>query len=95
MSKIHLFVSVDIKADKFEEFVSKLTDHVAKIRKEHGCEAIDIFAEGENKNQVHLWEVWSDRAAWDVHMNNADSAAWQEVARELVNGETIKVLRSI
>lgn len=95
MSKIHLFVSVDIKAGKFDEFVSKLTDHVAIIRTEEGCEAIDIFAEGDNENQVHLWEVWNNRAAWDAHMSNANSAAWKEVAHDLVNGETIKVLRSI
>lgn len=95
MSKIHLFVTVEIKTGNFDEFISKLTDHVAIIRTEAGCESIEIFAEDENKKEVHLWEVWSNRAAWDAHMSNANSVAWQSVARDLVNGERIKVLHSI
>ena len=94
MSKIHLFVTVDVRPESYDEYLAKLTDHVAIIRGEYGCESIEIFTEDGNHNQLHLWEVWSNRSTWDAHMVNANSAAFKSVISDLVIGESIKVLQS-
>lgn len=94
MSKIHLFVTVDIRPEHFGEYLAKLTDHVAIIRGEDGCESIEIFTEDGNCTQLHLWEVWSSHEAWDAHMNNSNSASFKSAISDLVIGESIKVLQS-
>jgi autoinducer 2-degrading protein len=94
VSKIHLFVSVDIRPGKYDEFLQKLTTHVETIRHEEGCLEINIFAEGENRDQLHLWEVWSSQESWSAHMENENSAQWRIASQDLVVGETIKVLHS-
>jgi quinol monooxygenase YgiN len=94
VSKIHLFVSVVIRPGKYDEFLQKLTTHIETIRREEGCLEINVFTEGENRDQLHLWEVWSSQSAWDLHMNNENSAEWRVVSQELVTGETIRVLHS-
>ncbi len=94
MSKINLFVTVDIRPENFDEYLSKLTDHVDIIRGEEGCESIEIFTEVDTRDQIHLWEVWSSRADWDAHMTNANSASFKSAVCDLVSGETIKVLHS-
>ena len=95
MSKVYLFVAIDVKPGRREEFLEKIKIHGAHIRTEEGCETLEIFPDSQDSNQVCVWEVWTNRALWDAHMVNDASAAWQKIASEYVNGERITVLDSI
>jgi quinol monooxygenase YgiN len=95
MSKVYLFVAIDVKTGRREEFLEKIKIHGAHIRTEEGCETLEIFTDSQDSNQVCVWEVWTNRALWDAHMVNDASAAWQKIASEYVNGEKITVLDSI
>jgi quinol monooxygenase YgiN len=95
MSKVYLFVAIDVKTGRREEFLEKIKIHGAHIRIEEGCETLEIFTDSQDSNQVCVWEVWTNRALWDAHMVNDASAAWQKIASEYVNGEKITVLDSI
>jgi (4S)-4-hydroxy-5-phosphonooxypentane-2,3-dione isomerase len=95
MSKVFLFVAIDVKPGKFDDFVSKLTQHISIIRNETGCEFIDIYRDTQRDNVVNVWEIWSDRTSWDAHMVNANSKAWQAVAADLVFGEKITVMDAL
>jgi len=85
-------VAIDVRPGKYEEFVSALSQQISVIRTEFGCEFIEIYRDTEKENVVNVWEIWSDRPSWDAHMVNANSKAWQSVAKELVFGETITVM---
>ena len=95
MSKVYLFVAIDLKPGMRDAFLEKIKIHGAHIRTEDGCETLEIFTDSQSPNQVCVWEVWTNRALWDAHMVNVASAAWQKVASEFVNGEKITVLDSI
>jgi autoinducer 2-degrading protein len=95
MSKVYLFVAIDVKPGKSADFLAKIAKHGAHIRTEAGCEALEIFTDTNNPNQVCVWEVWTNRQLWDAHMVNDASAAWQGVAEEFVNGEKITVMDAI
>jgi autoinducer 2-degrading protein len=92
VSKIFLFVAIDVRPGKYEEFVEGLSKHIAAIRTEAGCEFIDIYRDTQKEDVVNVWEIWSDRPSWDAHMVNANSKAWQAIAKDLVFGETITVM---
>jgi quinol monooxygenase YgiN len=92
VSKIFLFVAIDVRPGKYDEFVSALSQHISVIRTESGCEFIDIYRDVEKENVVNVWEIWSDRPSWDAHMVNANSKAWKAIAKDLVFGETITVM---
>jgi quinol monooxygenase YgiN len=95
VSKTFLFVAIDVRPGKYDDFVSALSKHIAIIRTESGCEFIDIYRDTEKENVVNVWEIWSDRPSWDLHMVNENSKAWQSVAKDLVFGETITVMDSL
>jgi quinol monooxygenase YgiN len=95
VSKIFLFVAIDVRPGKFDEFVSALSQHISIIRTEAGCEFIDIYRDTQKENVVNVWEIWSDRPSWDAHMVNENSKKWQSVAKDLVFGETITVMDSL
>ena len=95
MSKVFLFVAIDVRPGKFDEFVSKLSQHAAVIRTEAGCEFLEIYRDTQKENVVNVWEIWSDRPSWDAHMVNENSKKWQSVASDLVFGETITVMDAL
>ena len=95
MSKVFLFVTINVKPGKFDEFVSKLSTHIGIIRTESGCELIDIYQDTQKSNVVNVWEIWSNRESWDAHMVNANSKAWQRVAGDLVLGESITAMDAL
>jgi quinol monooxygenase YgiN len=95
VSKIFLFVAIDARPGKYEEFVEGLSKHIAVIRTEAGCEFIDIYRDTQKEDVVNVWEIWSDRPSWDAHMLNANSKAWQAIAKDLVFGETITVMDAL
>jgi (4S)-4-hydroxy-5-phosphonooxypentane-2,3-dione isomerase len=95
VSKVFLFVAIDVQPGKFDEFVSKLNQHAAVIRTETGCELLEIYRDTQKENVVNVWEIWTDRPSWDAHMVNENSKKWQSVASDLVFGETITVMDAL
>ena len=95
MSKVFLFVAIDVQPGKFDEFVSKLNRHASVIRTEAGCEFLEIYRDTQKENVVNVWEIWSDRPSWDAHMVNENSKKWQSIASSLVFGETITVMDAL
>ena len=85
-------MAIDVRPEKYEEFVEGLSKHISVIRTEAGCEFIDIYRDTQKENVVNVWEIWSDRPSWDAHMVNQNSKAWQSVAKDLVFGEMITVM---
>jgi quinol monooxygenase YgiN len=95
VSKVFLFVAIDVQPGKFDEFVAKLSQHASVIRTEAGCELLEIYRDTQKENVVNVWEVWSDRPSWDAHMVNENSKKWQSIASKLVFGETITVMDAL
>jgi len=95
MNKVYLFVSIEVKEGMRAAFLEKIAAHGAHIRTEEGCETLEIFTDSQNPNQVCVWEVWTNRELWDIHMANSASAAWQKIAADYVHGEKITVMDSI
>lgn len=85
-------MAIDVRPEKYEEFVEGLSKHISVIRTEAGCEFIDIYRDTQKENVVNVWEIWSDRPSWDAHMVNQNSKAWQSIAKDLVFGEMITVM---
>lgn len=95
MSKVYLFVEIEVKEGKIEGFTSAIKKHAVHIRTEDGCETLELFIDTKTANRVCVWEVWRDRASWDVHMVNDASKTWQKTASEFVNGEKITVMDAL
>jgi quinol monooxygenase YgiN len=95
VSKVFLFVAIDVQPGKFDEFVAKLSQHASVIRTEAGCELLEIYRDTQKENVVNVWEIWTNRPSWDAHMVNENSKKWQSTASSLVFGETITVMDAL
>jgi quinol monooxygenase YgiN len=91
---VYLFVQVRVKPGKFDQFIKLIEKHVAVMRLEDGLIALDLYKDVASGN-ICVWEVWRDRTSWDLHMVNESSKAWQVVAADYVDGESITVMDEI
>ncbi len=56
-----------MKPGKFDQFIKLIEKHVAVMRLEDGLIALDLYKDVASGN-ICVWEVWRDRASWDLHM---------------------------
>jgi quinol monooxygenase YgiN len=92
MSKVFLFVEIEVQPGEAAAFLSNLRGHLEVVRAENGCESIELYQNSTDENLVHVWEVWTDRVLWDAHMANEASKAWRAIASDYVTGEKITVM---
>ena len=95
MSSLYLFVEIAVKSGKLSGFIEKIESHASHVREEDGCEDLTLFYDTNSQERICVWEIWRDRASWDVHMANSRSKSWSLVAKDFVDGEKITVLRKI
>ncbi|AKM07776.1 putative quinol monooxygenase [Pelagerythrobacter marensis] len=63
---LSVFATISPKPAHFDQARSAVREILAPTRAESGCLAFDLH-EGEGNGQLHLYEVWTDRAALDAH----------------------------
>jgi autoinducer 2-degrading protein len=66
-----LQVSIVIKPENVEAFMSKLAENAAAARIERGCRQFDVLVDPEDRTKVMLYEVYDDQKAFEVHQAGA------------------------
>lgn len=85
MAKVVLVVELEIKPERFEEFVDIVTKHGANTLKiEEGCRRFEVLKPQESKNKVFLVEMYADDAALDAHWNSDHMASYREKVSEMI-----------
>jgi autoinducer 2-degrading protein len=81
-----LFVTLDVHADKLDEFVEAITTNAAaSLRDEPGCLAFDVHQDYEAPTRFYLYEIYADEDAFRVdHRSAPHYTRWQEAAKECV-----------
>ena len=55
MSKVFLFVEVNVKPGKMDEFIKKVKAHGAVIRTEAGCEFLEVYRNTQKEDVLNVW----------------------------------------
>jgi autoinducer 2-degrading protein len=81
-----LFVTLDVHADKLDDFVAAITTNAAaSLRDEPGCLAFDVHQDDHTPTRFYLYEIYADEEAFRVgHRGAPHYARWQEAAKEYV-----------
>tara|TARA_R110000772_G_scaffold73216_4_gene159798 strand:- start:96147 stop:96440 length:294 start_codon:yes stop_codon:yes gene_type:complete len=70
--KIALMVEFGVKAERRADFLALMRSHAKMtLDSEPGCEKFDVLDPMEASDSVFLYELYTDKAAVDAHMNSA------------------------
>jgi quinol monooxygenase YgiN len=77
---IALFVTVEIKQDRIEEFTEVMKiDAASSVSDENGgCLRFDVLSHGENSNKFSFYEVYKDSAAFEFHQTTKHFKMWSD-----------------
>jgi quinol monooxygenase YgiN len=78
-----LVVMIDIKAEFTERFVAAMLDDArGSVKNEPGCVRFDVIQDAENPNRIYLYEVYTDKAAFDHHLTTPHFITWRDAVQD-------------
>lgn len=90
--KLFFFVEMNIKSDKVESLVDVLNKYAVHVRKEPGCERLDILRDPTSPNSIYLYEIWSDQEAHTEHLESDGFVGWKAYSDPLITTFNVKQL---
>lgn len=84
---ISLFVRISLKPGTRDKFVELVTAHRGRVlEREPGCHRFDVLVPRDEDDQVCLYEVYEDQAAFDTHVATDYMAAYREQTGDMTVG---------
>ena len=86
-----IIVEFDLRPGAFDEFMDRLAENAeASVRNEPGCYRFDVLTPREgDTSRVTLYEIYTDRKAFDEHLLTPHFLAFKEAIADLVQRQTL------
>ena len=62
-----LFATIPVKPEHLDEASAAVAAIVPMTRAESGCEQFEPYRAADGSPEIHIFERWADRAAFDFH----------------------------
>jgi quinol monooxygenase YgiN len=92
--KKFFIVELTIKQGERAHLLEYLNSYALEVRKEDGCECLDVLVDLQSENSVVLYEIWRDVAAQIAHLETKAFANWKAFSDPLIEGFSVKTLKS-
>ena len=77
-------VTIKVVDGRMEDFLPMMLNHAAASLGEAGCVQFDVCTDPEHVDEVFLYEVYMDRAAFDAHTETQHYAAFRLGTKALI-----------
>jgi autoinducer 2-degrading protein len=86
-----IIVEFDLHPDAYEEFMDHLAENAeTSVRNEPGCYRFDVLTPREgDPARVTLYEIYTDRSAFDDHLRTPHFLAFKEAVGNLVRRQSL------
>lgn len=83
-------VTFQIKPGQMEAFLPLMLDNAATSKTlEDGCHRFDVLTDADKPDQVFLYELYTDSAAFDAHCASAHFMTFSSATAEMVAGKEV------
>ena len=90
-----MIVTIKIKEGFRDKFIAAMFDDaIGSIRDEVGCYRSDILQDADEDNTIHLYEVYEDQEAVEVHRNAPHYLKWRSIVNDWFDGEPQRIVSS-
>jgi autoinducer 2-degrading protein len=89
-------VTFQIKPDQFEAFLPLMVQNAqASLTIEDGCRQFDVCTDENRPEEVFLYEVYDDEAAFKVHLTTPHFLKFDAEVAEMIREKTIKTYKGV
>lgn len=84
-------VTFQIAEGAMAAFLPAMTENAkTSLAQEAGCHRFDVCTDADRPNEVFLYELYTDRAAFDAHLASAHFKSFGEQAAPLVTAKDVR-----
>lgn len=85
-------VHFDIIPEKYAAFLPLMRENARKsLAQEPECHRFDVWTDPKRPNQIFLYEVYSNAAAFQTHLESAHFIAFDAAVGDMVADKTVTV----
>ncbi len=89
-------VTFQIKPDRFDDFMPlMLTNAEVSHLEEDGCHQFDVATDPNYPNEVFLYEIYEDRAAFEAHLASDHFKAFDAAVDHMIAGKTVRTFEKV
>ncbi|MEM7519593.1 MAG: putative quinol monooxygenase [Pseudomonadota bacterium] len=86
-------VTFQIKPDRMAAFLLRMQENAhTSLTREPGCQQFDIC---RNDNEIFLYEVYDDRAAFDAHLASPHFASFDAAVDEMISAKDVRIYEEV
>ena len=84
MPKFANVVTIEVVPGQKDEVVALLLAHKARLKAEPGTLQFEVLLPKDDDTKIHLYEMYRDAAAFEVHLNGSSLAQWKKETAGMV-----------
>ena len=89
-------VTFQIKPGRMEDFMPLMLQNAAtSLAIEPGCHQFDVATDPARPDEVFLYEIYADRAAFETHLAAAHFKTFDGLAGEMIADKAIKTYAKV
>lgn len=89
-------VTFNIKPDALAAFMPLMLENArTSLRSETGCHQFDVATDPERPNEVFLYEIYADPAAFDAHLASAHFRAFDAETAGMIDAKDVRIYKSV
>lgn len=85
-------VTFEVQRESWDTFHKRVARQAAEsLAQEPGCSVFDVWTGADRPDEVYLYEVYDDRAAFDAHLASPHFLAFDAEVAPMVRSKTVAV----
>lgn len=89
-------VAFTLPPSRLSDFLPLILDNAAQsLAREPGCLHFDVCTDPDRPGEVFLYEVYTDRAAFDAHLATAHFESFDKATRDMVSSKEVRTFRKV
>ncbi|MEM9320147.1 MAG: putative quinol monooxygenase [Pseudomonadota bacterium] len=71
------------------------TNACISLNQEPGCQQFDVLSDGDRRGEILLYEVYADRASFDLHLASEHFLLFDAASAHMVASKTVETWREL
>jgi quinol monooxygenase YgiN len=89
-------VTFQIRDGSFDAFLPTMTKNAqTSLSAEPGCHRFDVCTDPERPNEVFLYELYTDRAAFEAHLQSPHFKAFDAQVADMITHKDVRLYAQV
>lgn len=94
--KFVVTVTFQIKPDQMAAFMPLMIDNAVTSRlQEEDCHQFDVCTDPDHPYEVFLYELYTDKAAFDVHLASAHFQTFDAKVADMIASKSVRTYQTV